>query len=253
MSENKSFVSRIYSEIKDNLSIILIIPAFLGGLWQIIELWSISMPYVRFFSISQIVPDGLLILIFLTIAFVPFFAGLLFSAYFVHDEDRQPDTKTKLSQNQYLGTFCFISFIAGGYLYAIYQGLVTYLNLSSVVVIFAVLIGLLCFVITECYKIANKSIKRYLGICTVFTILLSFLFLYILGNMMHKSFLVTDDLNNIRNIDKIIEDKFPNTSQEILYFNDKYIFVRVTNKIENKTGESVDKVCILKIDELFDK
>lgn len=53
---------------KDYLSFIILIPAFIGGIWQLIELMSISQPYISFFSISQIVPDGILILIFLLLA-----------------------------------------------------------------------------------------------------------------------------------------------------------------------------------------
>lgn len=57
-------VNGVGNFIKDYLSVIILIPAFIGGIWQLIELMSISMPNIRFFSISQIVPDGLLILMF---------------------------------------------------------------------------------------------------------------------------------------------------------------------------------------------
>jgi len=50
------------SWIKDNISIIILVPTFLGGMWQIIELASIGTPFIRFFSASQLVSDGLLIL-----------------------------------------------------------------------------------------------------------------------------------------------------------------------------------------------
>lgn len=39
--------------IKEYLSFILIIPTFLGGIWQIIELSSISISFIRFFSVSN--------------------------------------------------------------------------------------------------------------------------------------------------------------------------------------------------------
>jgi len=54
--------------LKEYLPLIILVPALLGGIWQIIELSSISIAYIRFFSVTQILPDGLVILI-LTITF----------------------------------------------------------------------------------------------------------------------------------------------------------------------------------------
>ena len=49
--------------LKEYLSLIIIIPTFLGGIWQILELSLMSISYVRFFSITQLVADGILIII----------------------------------------------------------------------------------------------------------------------------------------------------------------------------------------------
>ncbi|WP_029275668.1 hypothetical protein [Pedobacter borealis] len=48
--------------IKENISMIVLVPTLLGGIWQIIELSRIGTPYIRFFSVSQLVSDGLLLL-----------------------------------------------------------------------------------------------------------------------------------------------------------------------------------------------
>ncbi|MBC9934413.1 hypothetical protein [Chitinophaga qingshengii] len=48
--------------INDNLALIVLVPTLLGGLWQVIELANIGTGYIRFFSVSQLVPDGILIL-----------------------------------------------------------------------------------------------------------------------------------------------------------------------------------------------
>lgn len=50
---------------KRNLSLIVIIPYILGGIWQIIELSTISLAYIRFFSVTQSISDGLLVLVVL--------------------------------------------------------------------------------------------------------------------------------------------------------------------------------------------
>ncbi|MDC4826190.1 hypothetical protein NQ838_17905, partial [Acinetobacter baumannii] len=61
----KAQLIRDYNFLKNNLSLLIILPSVLGGLWQIIELFSIDLPYIRFFSINQMVPDGVLILFLL--------------------------------------------------------------------------------------------------------------------------------------------------------------------------------------------
>ncbi len=51
-----------YELIKDNLSMIILLPTIMGGLWQILELSNMSISFIRFFSATQLLPDGLLIL-----------------------------------------------------------------------------------------------------------------------------------------------------------------------------------------------
>ena len=51
--------------IKDNLAIIILVPTLLGGLWQVASLLSFGFSYLRFFSLSQLVSDGLLLIILL--------------------------------------------------------------------------------------------------------------------------------------------------------------------------------------------
>ena len=51
-----------FKTFRENLSLIILIPTILGGLWQFISLADISMSYIRFFSLTQLVVDGILIL-----------------------------------------------------------------------------------------------------------------------------------------------------------------------------------------------
>src|SRR5688572_10530525 len=52
-----------YDWIKENISVLVLAPTIVGGLWQLLELAFIDIAYIRFFSISQLVPDGILILL----------------------------------------------------------------------------------------------------------------------------------------------------------------------------------------------
>lgn len=75
--EMKIFKVKIsYKLIKDNLSVIVIIPTLMGGFWQMFELVTIDTSYLRFFSISQIIPDGLLILFWLSMLYLGFWLVL---------------------------------------------------------------------------------------------------------------------------------------------------------------------------------
>lgn len=54
----------VLNDIKDYWSLIVVIPPLIGGLFQILELSLISSSYIRFFSVTQALVDGLLFLFF---------------------------------------------------------------------------------------------------------------------------------------------------------------------------------------------
>lgn len=49
--------------LKELLPLIVVIPTLVGGLWQILNLFFIDITLLRFFSMSQMVADGLLVII----------------------------------------------------------------------------------------------------------------------------------------------------------------------------------------------
>lgn len=78
---NKEKINKSYNILKDNLSVILLVPTVLGGIWQLLELSSMSASFIRFFSFTQLIADGLLILFVLTIFFISYrIVGSSFSA-----------------------------------------------------------------------------------------------------------------------------------------------------------------------------
>lgn len=81
-----------FQNIKDYLPILFIIPTSLGGIWQLLELGSIGIPYIRFFSVTQLLPDGLVI-IFMAFAisvyltnFALLYDSKNFSHHFTHSK-----------------------------------------------------------------------------------------------------------------------------------------------------------------------
>jgi len=61
---------RILTKVQQNLPIILLLPAIFGGLWQIFELSKMSISFIRFFSPTQLLPDGLMILFMISIIYL---------------------------------------------------------------------------------------------------------------------------------------------------------------------------------------
>ncbi len=57
------FENRLSVLFKDNLNLLILFPTIIGGIWQVTELSLLSISFVRFFSISQLISDGILILI----------------------------------------------------------------------------------------------------------------------------------------------------------------------------------------------
>lgn len=57
-------MNKFFEFFKENKEIVILIPALLGGLYQILNIVIlVGMPYIRYFSVSQVIPDGLLICI----------------------------------------------------------------------------------------------------------------------------------------------------------------------------------------------
>lgn len=74
-------------EIKNYLPLILLLPAILGGLWQLFELSRMSISFIRFFSPTQLLPDGLLML---------FIIGVLFLSYKLGNIRKKPSLNKEI-------------------------------------------------------------------------------------------------------------------------------------------------------------
>ncbi|KMV08129.1 putative membrane protein [Acinetobacter baumannii] len=69
---------------KEHWSIIIFIPAFLGGFFQISRLYLLDPSFIRFFSVQQVIPDGLFILFIITLSFLLF---TIFNRLFTSEEN----------------------------------------------------------------------------------------------------------------------------------------------------------------------
>lgn len=250
----------IINYIQKKLSVIIIVPAFIGGLWQALELLNISTPFLRFFSISQIVPDGLLILIIFLIPFIVpvsthYFDKLFFTEDYTKEKVRK-ETREKLDKspkgNLILFTIVFIMVYGSGlyYFYRIIFETHSIDNITLAVMMTYLSVYASNIFLTICYELATSKFRVYYKFCNIFLLVLYLLIGYSFAKEVHNKFLLNDKLDNIENIYSALEKTHPKTKKRILYFNDKYIFVEIIST-DKKTKKSAEKIHIMELDNLF--
>ncbi|OCB70199.1 hypothetical protein [Flavobacterium crassostreae] len=246
----------IVNFLKENLNIIIVVPAFIGGLWQALELMNIDYSYIRFFSISQIVPDGILILIFLIIAFSSAMFGLFADTiFFIKDEtkpieylgtdDYEKYRKKELRKWKILFVLIYVGSLA--YYIRFMFSKPIYREFKFDVVLICLIIFWLNNVLNRCYYFAKDTSKELFKMCNFFLLILYLIIGNYFSKNLHKIFIVPDNIINIEKVISEVNIKFPNSKQELLYFNDKYIFFKITDKLKK------EKVYITKIDNLFNE
>ncbi|WP_336034699.1 hypothetical protein [Acinetobacter bereziniae] len=90
-------MKKILDVLKEYLSIIVLIPAIIGGMYQIINIiYNVGFSYVRYFSVAQVIPDGILIGLFIIyILVIVAIITELFRVFSIHIDD-MGGVKTKL-------------------------------------------------------------------------------------------------------------------------------------------------------------
>jgi hypothetical protein len=240
-----------------NLNIIIVVPAFIGGLWQALELMNIDYSYIRFFSISQIVPDGILILmVFMVILSTKVFVTYIDSFHSIFFDDKlnknividaatyENTRKSYLIVNS-LGFIIVYFLILFSVLTSNYRKTDTSIFINEIFNLYFYLVFLTYF-LKNCYFYAIEIHKKYCKYCNVLLLVLYVLIIIYYCKPFHKIFITPDNNINIENIKEDFSNKFPKTKQEILYFNDKYIFINIIDKSKK------EKVYITKLDDLFE-
>lgn len=238
------------SKIKDNLPIIFIIPTTIGGVWQLFELGSFGISYIRFFSVPQLLPDGLLIITMLAVIYN--YLHLLTQMY--------EGSKFEFYFNKSLKNLVFLLFIniiiAIGiaiYLAIRFQEITTFtafaINLAILYFLLKCFFFIIKIIITINFKVKNIKInkldeftvnfkaqdysKPYVTAATLlwFTaiILASFVILKSLRNFAYYP-------SNLENLTKLENELIKNfrlcEPPKLEYFNKDYLFYEI--EIEDK-------------------
>ncbi|HSD14510.1 MAG TPA: hypothetical protein VLB74_07670, partial [Flavobacterium sp.] len=229
--------------INQYLSLIIIVPALLGGLWQIIELSRISFSFIRFFSVSQIIPDGLLILLFV----LTFGVSSLILIWFIERYSKQKSDLKNEKENRLHGIIFILLFIVCCVVIFFFNKFVIeniehFINL----VIFFPINILICSIAYTSYSQASNEFRSLTSkmfsyavfelVQTIFICAYLIIFIFLIAKF-HEVFFLPNELRNIDNLICKIEKVEPYTNHEILYTNDKYIFVRLHKFSKNKNGK----------------
>ncbi len=216
--------------IKEYLPLLIVIPTFLGGIWQVLELSFMSISFVRFFSITQLVADGILIIIVI----LPWIINSLIFIEIYNSIKK--DTKfVEINVLKNVLGFFFLFILYCAMVYIIYNntikefGLNNYYSYLLIVTLIYILFFIILVFFTKFFiKFLEFILNKYKTKKTFYIfMILTFLFM-----LFHNLFFIPNNLENISNL----------SQGKIIYFNDKYIF------IENEENK---KIKVIKFDKLF--
>lgn len=256
----------------DNVTLILLLPSFLGAVWQILELSSINVAYIRFFSVSQIPVDGILIL-FLTILIIVMgkaIIGLLKSTFeskvkMLEDEDFVKKIRKNLNSSikKVLGVTAILIVVMIYLISELFASMFPKSPIATILFIGFSVAGLMFYILDAAMLIGLKyseeginkdNASDYIDTFAAkhkkpiyWTILGSIAIVifmsYLLLKAFSASFILPADLYNTKTLESVIYKDFKTKNYDIEYFNDKYIFVKLCTI--KKCSHRLDKEIII--------
>ena len=227
-----------FKTFRENLSLIILIPTILGGLWQFISLADISMSYIRFFSLTQLVVDGILILSILFLIILPSYLA----SWVMNEKDIQKSNKVsrviKFILTVILGVFFIITTIIG----IKKTGYIDPFNLAASTALGTMIISIILFYVRK-IKLKRQSKFYFVGYIMVFV--LGYI-IHLASTTFNESYLIPKNLKNFRVLKKQLINQNEGSVINLKYFNDKYFFFEIKR-------DSVTEIEILKFENLIEK
>lgn len=296
MSDNQKqeelfFEKKWYLLFKSNLAVILLIPTLIGGIWQVMSLLNLGFEYIRFFSVSQLVADGLVMLLVIPLLSVfPIIGYIAITSIFKKILKKKKGKHSFFKELKVLLiSLIILSFLVYEY-YIMPSSYFDKANLIILLGVFAICIPFIknCFIVGQkieerfnaYIRFCEKKYKSFkhkiyiqviillrliIGLFWVVSMVLSVLlllqvFIHIVDRL--GNYFVSDNLSNTKNIESVISNQYGLSSEDynIKYFNDSYIFVEhVTvseeerKKLIQEEKEVPTEIIILKFDTLFEE
>ncbi|SDF61903.1 hypothetical protein [Chitinophaga filiformis] len=262
----KIFKAKInYSWFKENIGMIVLIPTILGGIWQLAELLALGTPYIRFFSISQLVSDGLLVLSILSFCIF----GVLLVArteifrfgrlLFINEESPENSGNTvndehffikddKIDKHEKIFNYILFAVMLVAVFYWIYigffrqqlkysvnwnkitpSGIISFfMYLGSAFIVLGSLVISILAIAEKKVNFRNKYIRRSGPLLVSLVLIPVFFFGGKSLRFFHNSFLMPDNLKNRDYIEQQIKTNNPRLEGwNIAYYNDKFVFVAI--------------------------
>lgn len=240
----------------DNISLVLLVPSFFGSVWQILELSSMNVAYIRFFSVTQIPVDGILILFLIALIFIIWKAGIgLLKSSFeskvkaFKDEEFVARLRENLDSHiKRLLIIIPIMLVLISYLIReFFVGMFSTSPIFTLLLISFFISGFMFYVLDAVMLIGLKyaekgvnsdSIKDHIVSLMdkhkspiywsiLASIVIAFYIFYLLIKAFSTSFILPADLYNTKTLEAVIYKDFKTKNYDIEYFNDKYIFVKL--------------------------
>lgn len=278
-------LNSFFEEQKNIVPLFLLVPTLIGGLWQIFELIFIDPSFIRFFSTSQLISDGILILSFLAliIAYIYFVNKIIdlkillelviserkfeskkllltggFIILFIYYYYNAFDELGIFSQHQYrIGVIIFL-FLLIGFFIPIFLALVFAFFNQVFNLYFGYKRVLLVKSINNWKKQLDQKKGSFYNLYLILSVISSLLIIstFFLSINVFISFrnklIFPDNLDNLQNVFRSVKRDYGlQQKSSILYFNDKYIFIQLENlDIKNKESK---RIKIYKTDDIFFK
>ncbi|HEN9540718.1 hypothetical protein ACT41N_00735 [Acinetobacter baumannii] len=253
--KKKSFWTEI-DFYKDHWSIIIFIPAFFGGFFQISRLYILNPSFIRFFSVQQVIPDGLFILFLMFLSMIIyFFLNPSFKVSRRMDHRLKPKDIYKNSMYKIFQVLFFI--LVCSYIhFSDKEFSITIIIIQFIlIVVSSIYLCEIFFIIASTYIFRNldrkhsptnsekaelvskffDSTKWYLILIFIIVPIILLLWVYfstgilIFYNQVNK---LPPTTNEVIFLKKVRDNLKIDGSLNIEYYNGSYIFIKVNNKAD---------------------
>lgn len=203
--------------IKENINLLILIPTVLGGFWQLLELVRIEISFIRFFSLTQVVSDGLVIL-FLLLIFMFINLGVFLK------EKKEDDNTINLYEEYLAVKLVLLLFFLLGFGYVIYIINYEHFNTSRIILLYTFFISSIRVIRDIIIKKYGDIFKHYYSLIVLLVFQISLYFMNSIFTKFHHLYYVPSNIKNIEYLECYIGKK--KKDFELLYFNDKYVFIK---------------------------
>ncbi|MEN8339120.1 hypothetical protein V5109_11630 [Acinetobacter baumannii] len=226
---------------KENKEIIVLIPTLLGGLYQLLNIIIlVGLPYVRYFSVAQVIPDGLL----LSVVFFWFYIALKLTIIFYKQLNEKNNKGKRV--NIILDIIYILLLVGLGcfFFHAAYmeKDLTTFTNILMRYLVMAIALVLVgsavkhILLITSCDRKLRIKIKKISPDTKHFMV--NIFIIFILGvlvrvvpyeiSLINTVFVRVNNFENYNRFSKDVSKLYKLKSDpKLLYINKDYIFLQV--------------------------